>query len=216
MGSIILRRGTEITAMGGEIGILACVGIGEVSVYRKPVVGVLSTGDEVVEFDRVEGLRMGEIRDTNRPALGAALSGRSVDCEGYVCLPPRTRDKLILISYSAETLTQTLTTALPIADVLTTTGDVSMGELDLLKPTIQHSLAGTIHFGRVAMKPGKPTTFATISAPSPTSLPKTHLRPPRKPRLGTRNGAYLGLARTKRVCGVYGCEEAFAQGKGSA
>jgi len=49
-----------------------------------------------------------------------------------------------------------------------------MGELDLLKPTIQHSLHGTIHFGRVAMKPGKPTTFATIppSPTSSTSLPK--------------------------------------------
>ena len=47
-----------------------------------------------------------------------------------------------------------------------------MGELDLLKPTIQHSLAGTIHFGRIAMKPGKPTTFATIPAPTSTSLPK--------------------------------------------
>lgn len=38
-----------------------------------------------------------------------------------------------------------------------------MGELDLLKPTIQHTLYGNIHFGRVAMKPGKPTTFATVS-----------------------------------------------------
>src|SRR5205814_6994365 len=37
-----------------------------------------------------------------------------------------------------------------------------MGELDLLKPTIERSLGGTIYFGRVAMKPGKPTTFATI------------------------------------------------------
>src|ERR1700712_4019825 len=37
-----------------------------------------------------------------------------------------------------------------------------MGELDLLKPTIERSLGGTIHFGRVSMKPGKPTTFATV------------------------------------------------------
>ena len=41
-----------------------------------------------------------------------------------------------------------------------------MGELDLLKPTIERSLNGTIHFGRVAMKPGKPTTFATMPSPS--------------------------------------------------
>ena len=46
--------------------------------------------------------------------------------------------------------------------MLITSGGVSMGELDLLKPTITDSLGGTIHFGRVAMKPGKPTTFATV------------------------------------------------------
>jgi gephyrin len=52
--------------------------------------------------------------------------------------------------------------ALSKSDVLITTGGVSMGELDLLKPTIERSLGGTIHFGRVSMKPGKPTTFATV------------------------------------------------------
>lgn len=44
-----------------------------------------------------------------------------------------------------------------------------MGELDLLKPTIERSLGGTIHFGRVSMKPGKPTTFATIPIKSSTT-----------------------------------------------
>lgn len=48
------------------------------------------------------------------------------------------------------------------AKVIVTTGGVSMGELDLLKPTIERSLGGTIRFGRVSMKPGKPTTFATV------------------------------------------------------
>jgi gephyrin len=47
-------------------------------------------------------------------------------------------------------------------DIIITSGGVSMGELDLLKPTIERSLGGTIHFGRVSMKPGKPTTFATV------------------------------------------------------
>ena len=47
-------------------------------------------------------------------------------------------------------------------DVIITTGGVSMGELDLLKPTIERSLGGTIHFGRVLMKPGLPTTFSTV------------------------------------------------------
>jgi gephyrin len=48
------------------------------------------------------------------------------------------------------------------ADVLITTGGSSMGSTDLLKPVIERHLGGTIHFGRVAVKPGKPTTFATI------------------------------------------------------
>ena len=51
-------------------------------------------------------------------------------------------------------------------NVIITSGGVSMGELDLLKPTIERSLGGTIHFGRVSMKPGKPTTFATVPTKS--------------------------------------------------
>ena len=58
-------------------------------------------------------------------------------------------------------------------DVIITSGGVSMGELDLLKPTIERSLGGTIHFGRVSMKPGKPTTFATVPAKSNAGLPVT-------------------------------------------
>ena len=57
---------------------------------------------------------------------------------------------------------ETLRDALRRVDVIITSGGVSMGELDLLKPTIERSLGGTIHFGRVSMKPGKPTTFATV------------------------------------------------------
>ena len=59
-------------------------------------------------------------------------------------------------------LEQTLRDAFRKVDVIITSGGVSMGELDLLKPTIERSLGGTIHFGRVNMKPGKPTTFATV------------------------------------------------------
>lgn len=59
-------------------------------------------------------------------------------------------------------LEQTLRDAMRKVDVIITSGGVSMGELDLLKPTIERSLGGTIHFGRVSMKPGKPTTFATV------------------------------------------------------
>lgn len=61
-----------------------------------------------------------------------------------------------------EGLEARLCEGLASVDILITSGGVSMGELDLLKPTIERALSGIIHFGRVSMKPGKPTTFATV------------------------------------------------------
>lgn len=149
--SIILKRGEQISGVGGEIGLLAAVGVTETNVFRKPVIGVLSTGDEIIPYDRPGNLRLGEVRDTNRITLISAAKewGFEVVDLGIA------QDK-------SNTLEETLRDGLRRVDVLITTGGVSMGELDLLKPTIERSLGGTIHFGRVAMKPGKPTTFATI------------------------------------------------------
>lgn len=150
-GSRVLGKGEQVTAVGGEIGLLAAVGVGEVPVYARPVVGVLSTGDEIVEHDRAGGLRLGEVRDTNRPTLIAAAREA-----GYEVVD------LGIASDKPGTLEEVLRDALRRVDLVITTGGVSMGELDLLKPTIERALGGTIHFGRVAMKPGKPTTFATV------------------------------------------------------
>jgi len=74
-GEIIMRKGEGISAVGGEFGLLASVGVKQVSVYKKPVVGVLSTGDEIVNHDREGELRRGEVRDTNRPTLLTAIRG---------------------------------------------------------------------------------------------------------------------------------------------
>ena len=78
-GETVLRRGDEISAVGGELGLLASVGISEVMVFEKPVVGVMSTGDEVVEHDRQSDLRLGEVRDCNRPTIMAAIRGWGFD-----------------------------------------------------------------------------------------------------------------------------------------
>lgn len=150
-GQLILGKGDQVSAVGGEIGLLAAVGVGKVQVYRRPVVGVLSTGDEIVSHDRLGDLRLGEVRDTNRPTLISAARDWGYEMVDLGVA----RDK-------AGTLEKMLRQALRRVDVVITTGGVSMGELDLLKPTIERSLGGTIHFGRVAMKPGKPTTFATV------------------------------------------------------
>ena len=74
-GDVIMKKGEGVTAVGGEFGLLASVGTTEVSVYKKPVVGVLSTGDEIVQHDREGDLRLGEVRDTNRPTLLTAIKG---------------------------------------------------------------------------------------------------------------------------------------------
>ncbi|KAI0549205.1 hypothetical protein F4679DRAFT_547838 [Xylaria curta] len=149
---VVLSKGELVSAVGGEIGLLAAVGVAEVQTYRKPVVGVLSTGDEIVQHDRAGDLRLGEVRDTNRITLMCAV--REQGFEGV---------DLGIAADKPGTLEQTLRDALRRVDLVITSGGVSMGELDLLKPTIERSLGGTIHFGRVAMKPGKPTTFATVS-----------------------------------------------------
>ncbi|KAF4975400.1 hypothetical protein FZEAL_7809 [Fusarium zealandicum] len=150
-GSVILNKGEMISGVGGEIGLLAAVGVSEAKIYRRPVVGVLSTGDEIVEYNRPGDLKLGEVRDTNRITLMSAAKEWGFDVVDLGIA----RDK-------PGSLEETLRDGLRRADILITTGGVSMGELDLLKPTIERALGGTIHFGRVAMKPGKPTTFATV------------------------------------------------------
>ena len=72
-GEVVLRKGEEITAVGGELGLLVSVGLTDVAVFKKPRVGVLSTGDELVPHTNPRPLQLGEVRDCNRPALIAAV-----------------------------------------------------------------------------------------------------------------------------------------------
>jgi molybdenum cofactor synthesis domain-containing protein len=91
-----------------------------------------------------------KIRDSNRYSLLAAMKEmgvKSVD--------------LGIASDTEESLRTMITDGLSQADILLTSGGVSMGELDLIQPILQ-GLSGTIHFGRVKMKPGKPLTFASV------------------------------------------------------
>lgn len=153
---LIFKRGTRITSVGGEIGVLAAAGMREVPVFKQPRVGVLSTGDEVTDISFSEKLSGGMIRDSNRPSLLSLLRSWRL-CEEVVDLkvardtPHNELEEKIREGFRLYDL-----------DVIVTTGGVSMGELDLLKPTIERSLGGEVHFGRVNMKPGKPTTFASV------------------------------------------------------
>lgn len=72
-GDTIMKKGEGVTIVGGEFGLLASVGAAEVSVCKRPVIGVLSTGDEIIPHDRPGPLKLGEVRDTNRPTLITAI-----------------------------------------------------------------------------------------------------------------------------------------------
>jgi len=147
VGQLVLEKGTLLRA--AEIGILATVGAFQVEVFRTPAVAVFSTGDELSEPD-VSKLPLGHIRDSNRYMLLSALHG--LGCEVV---------DLGIASDATADLESKLAEGLNRADVILTSGGVSMGELDLMKPLLEKF--GTVHFGRVLMKPGKPLTFATVN-----------------------------------------------------
>ncbi|KAL2809357.1 hypothetical protein BJX63DRAFT_364266 [Aspergillus granulosus] len=159
LGSRILQRGDLITPVGGEIGLLAATGTKTVKVFKKPSVGVLSTGDELVEHNDPRKLQGGQIRDSNRPSILSCLKSWGIPA---VDLGIARDTPVGELESSLRDALRGVGDANTSVDVIITTGGVSMGELDLLKPTIERSLGGTIHFGRVSMKPGKPTTFATV------------------------------------------------------
>lgn len=144
-GQPVLERGATLTAP--DIGLLATAGQTRVQVFRRPVVAVLATGDEVFEPDALPDT--GGVRDSNRYALLAAAQEAGCDTISLGIA----RDDL-------PTQRAAILSALDRADVLLTSGGVSMGTRDLIKPLLAE--LGTVHFGRVSFKPGKPTTFATL------------------------------------------------------
>ena len=144
-GQQVLQAGDRLDP--AEVGLLATVGAAQVAVHPRPQVALLSTGDELVEPEQAMG--PGQIRDSNRSTLRAAVlaaGGVPVD--------------LGIARDTQAALEERIQRGLAEADILLTSGGVSMGELDLLKPLLEN--AGTVHFGRLRMKPGKPLTFATM------------------------------------------------------
>lgn len=144
-GDRILSAGMQLGA--AEIGIVAATGRPNLRVRRRPRVALMSTGDELVEVGRTPA--PGQIPDSNRWALLAALREAGADVHLLGIAPDR-----------PEPLRALVVDALRDADALVTSGGVSVGTHDLVKPLLES--LGTVHIGRVKLKPGKPFTFATL------------------------------------------------------
>ena len=144
-GDVVLRRGQPLGS--AELGLVAALGIDRLSVHRRPRVGLMSTGDELVEVGREPG--PGQITDSNRWALLAAVreTGAEVELLGIAPDQPQPLRELVV-------------GALPRCDALVTSGGVSVGTHDLVKPLLES--LGEVHVGRVKLRPGKPFTFATL------------------------------------------------------
>ncbi|XP_052001961.1 gephyrin-like isoform X1 [Xyrauchen texanus] len=146
-GECVLAKGTHMGS--SEIGLLATVGVTEVEVQKFPVVAVMSTGNELLNPE--DDLHPGKIRDSNRSTLLATIQEH-----GYPTI------NLGIVGDNPDDLLNALNEGISRADVIITSGGVSMGEKDYLKQVLDIDLHAQIHFGRVFMKPGLPTTFATL------------------------------------------------------
>jgi molybdenum cofactor synthesis domain-containing protein len=148
-GQVVIEAGTVLGP--GHLGVLASVGESAVLVHRRPRVGVLSTGDELVEAGRPLGL--GSIRDANRPALLALVRQSGFEAADYGIVPDNT-DRI------ADAIAQ----AAAECDALVTSGGVSVGEFDLVKVVLDKLSSGTMRWMQVAIKPAKPLAFGTLTA----------------------------------------------------
>jgi molybdopterin molybdotransferase len=147
IGDPLLAAGTVLNPP--EIAILAATGCREVTVYRRPRIAILSTGDELVTPDRT--LQPGQIVDSNQYAIAAFVqqAGGIPISRGIV---PDDRPKL----------TAAMSEAIECADVVISTGGVSVGDYDYVEEILAE-LGGDIQIRSVAIKPGKPLTVAKFT-----------------------------------------------------
>jgi molybdopterin molybdotransferase len=145
-GQIVLQKGHKIQP--ADVGLLASLGIPEVKVCRRIRVAIFSTGDELKPIGTV--LQEGQIYDSNRYSLFAMLTRMGADILDMGAIA----DDRCAIEHAFQTASGN-------ADVLITTGGVSVGEADFVKEILsQH---GKIEFWKLAMKPGKPLAFGRIN-----------------------------------------------------
>ena len=144
-GQLVLKSGTEITP--AELGLIASLGIAELEVFRKLRVAFFSTGDELRSIG--QPLEDGCIYDSNRYTLYGMLHRLGVEIID-----------LGVAKDSQDTIENALKDASSKADVILTSGGVSVGEADYVKQSLEE--LGEMNFWKIAMKPGRPVTFGKI------------------------------------------------------
>lgn len=153
-GAIALNRGTLIGP--AAVGLLASLGIGEISVYRKLRVAFFSTGDELKSIGSTLG--PGEIYDSNRYTIYSMLERagcQPIDLGNFVDSPDAIRAGFLAASANA--------------DVVITSGGVSVGEADFIKQMLNE--LGEVLFWKIAMKPGRPMAYGTVGGAHFFGLP---------------------------------------------
>jgi molybdenum cofactor synthesis domain-containing protein len=158
-GQLVFERGTHLSP--AHLGVLASLDMTEVVCHPRPRVGVLSTGDELVEHGP---LRPGQIRDANRPMLLAVLAEAGCEPVDYGIA----RD-------DEQQITQCIDTAVRECDALLTSGAVSVGDYDFVKIVLERLAASepgsSFTWSQVAIKPAKPLAFGTIGRVPVFGLP---------------------------------------------
>ncbi|OOH91068.1 molybdopterin molybdenumtransferase MoeA [Pasteurellaceae bacterium 15-036681] len=144
-GALVLKKGSQLNV--ASLPLLASLGIAKVEVFQRVKVAILSTGDELVTVG--EALKEGQIYDTNRFTIRLMLEKLNCEILDYGLLPD-----------NPETFESIFTEAQANADVLITSGGVSVGEADFTKEVIEK--LGEIGFWKIAMKPGKPFAFGKL------------------------------------------------------
>lgn len=144
-GERVLNAGRKLNA--ADLGLLASLGISEVDVIRRPRVAFCSTGDELKSIG--EPLGMGDIYDSNRYTLHGMLKQLDVDIID-----------MGVVHDTPEAVEKAFTSASQQADVLITSGGVSVGDADYVTATLKK--LGKVNFWKMAMKPGKPLAHGRL------------------------------------------------------
>ena len=153
-GKSILTAGRKLTAQ--DIGALAALGICTVSVADRPVVGIISTGDELVPPDKCPGA--GQVRDVNSPMLSALLRSFGAESRSYGIIPD-----------DEKLLSEVLGRALSDCRMVLLSGGSSVGEKDAACRVISEK--GRLLFHGLAMKPGKPLLLGSAMGKPVFGLP---------------------------------------------